>query len=875
MKRFSSFFFIFILVLSSFTVFIGTYHVSGAGVVYYVATWGSDATGTGSVLNPWLTIVPAVAAAGTGDTIKFYAGHYTASGEITIHEHGTANQPFTITSYGSGAVYFEGDNVATSYYLNAILTLEGCDYVTISNIHFNHSALGGVTVDSSSTHVTVTGCHITNCSSFGLKSNGCDYTTFSNNYLYNNHNRWNGVAISQECISMSSSAYFIIDDNTMVGNRAENIDIKSGSHNGVVTDNIIDTTPAGPEIYKGSVYYSGGIGIYVDGYSSYVHNVTISGNEISGNNTCIRVNSELTGYVADIEIFNNVGYGDKLGYRTGYGAVVELGCHGYTTHLYRVKIYCNTFVAETVYAQAIFGARQEETYYHDCVVQNNIFYSENSGTNYYYNLDMDHMNVADLTGRISLDYNCVFRPTLTVGISWASDARTLGFGSHSVISTPMFGNYLTNLETLQTSPCIDVGNPVYCPDYDIEGDARPVNDEVDIGAYEQDAGMDPDYADVWCDLHWAKFVYYENENLDIRTEIPQNVYNDHMNEWYVWMEDMDGVKVPLFDGAYYKKTYAFLQHFYYPLTKGSTNTWGEDWKLKVGYRLFGTTYIYVAEYNFTALEYNDDYSITATKQQYEANEICYYTVGAPVDDWVYVHVIKNNTVVYNSSWFQMPDDTTERSVGKLSVGVYFYRLYDATASLVANSSLFAVYDFGDLNVYMIRFNNGLVEFEVNSTVTALFSRTSGSTSFTVSIFDPDGVVVLAETNRATSPYSYPFIVSKLGTYTANIYDEGGSLADFNAETKSFSVVTEINPPEVPDDTDYTGYVQIGAFIGLMGLGVIISIYMQTPMGFPITLFGGMAVCSIPGTPLCVYPPVILFIMGLALILMLVYVLKRG
>ncbi|HET7055053.1 MAG TPA: DUF1565 domain-containing protein, partial [Thermomicrobiales bacterium] len=75
--------------------------VAAAGT-YYVATTGNDATGTGTLANPWRTIQKAADSIGPGSTVLIQPGTYAEAAEIAITA--TAASPVIFRGNGAGVV---------------------------------------------------------------------------------------------------------------------------------------------------------------------------------------------------------------------------------------------------------------------------------------------------------------------------------------------------------------------------------------------------------------------------------------------------------------------------------------------------------------------------------------------------------------------------------------------------------------------------------------------------------------------------------------------------------------------------------------------------------------------------------------------------
>src|SRR3989339_2159870 len=100
LKRNSSFFFK--LFLISFSLFLFSFTYASAST-YYVSNTGLDTNNGISESTPWQTISKVNATTfSPGDSILFKRGD-TFYGSITVSQSGTAGNPITFSSYGSGS----------------------------------------------------------------------------------------------------------------------------------------------------------------------------------------------------------------------------------------------------------------------------------------------------------------------------------------------------------------------------------------------------------------------------------------------------------------------------------------------------------------------------------------------------------------------------------------------------------------------------------------------------------------------------------------------------------------------------------------------------------------------------------------------------
>ncbi len=499
-KKIIAFLYFYLIFFSFFMVFIP---VTTAATTRYISTTGNDSTGDGTIGNPYKTLSKAVNVSGLSDTLIMRGGSYTPGSNTRIHsKSGIAGAYYTIRNYTGETVIINGDNVPMSNYSCSILEFYDCQYIRVTGIRFNHSKLMGISIQINCDYIRFENCTIENCSGAAYKSvsntgsNTNTYLFLDDCYIYNNFNNWSsipGAICSQETISFSRTNHFRIHGNSIIGNHCENIDCKAGANNGTIDNNFINTS-ATKTTFKGGKYFSGGVGIYIDGYTDNACNFTVSNNTIVGNNTCIEIaaeHPESGGTARDIVVENNLIYQNgKYTASWTNGGGISLGQHAVPTHIYRVTVRGNTVITPAtnnpyypIYARAF------KEYYHDCKIENNIFIDMNGSVNYHYVACFDHWNLTDdLSGKIDLDYNCYYRfpgAYSAIRISWMAGASTSGGGTHSIKVNPLFVNRNTyDFHLNATSPCIGIANASIVSVTDKDGRPRPQNGTSDIGAFE-------------------------------------------------------------------------------------------------------------------------------------------------------------------------------------------------------------------------------------------------------------------------------------------------------------------------------------------------------------------------------------------------------
>ena len=487
--------------LMSITAFVPT--TVRAGTSIYVATTGSDTTGDGSIGTPYATLSKAVNVSSTSDTIIIRGGTYLPGNNIKISKSGTALAYYTIESYPGEKVIINGSKGSYSQYVNATIELRGCNHLRITGLIINRSSLGGITIDGFygyNSFIRIDNCTISNCSSFAIKANKTGMNnniTVENCIIKQNHNNWSATgSVSEEAISFSGVKTFRIQHNRILNNRAENIDLKSGTKNGYVSYNTINTT--GLRVHKGSLYYTGGIGIYVDTRSGVASNITINNNLVYGNISGIVLNTESGGgHYENISIYNNIvnmtnTTGKKIT-SSGRGCL-ELSNDQPSTGFKDIKIYCNTFNAGTHVTQAPIWVKPELDSVHvsRINISNNILTMNNktTGSFAYYMIKITGLD--SISGIVTMNnnlFNNSFVGTSTNRIQWLDGDWTsttpAKWGNSPLFVKPQYHSFSPlNVNLNSTSPCINSATSSLVPSIDFYGVSRPQGLGYDRGATE-------------------------------------------------------------------------------------------------------------------------------------------------------------------------------------------------------------------------------------------------------------------------------------------------------------------------------------------------------------------------------------------------------
>ncbi|MBN1647167.1 MAG: right-handed parallel beta-helix repeat-containing protein [Spirochaetales bacterium] len=300
--------------------------LSFTGTTYYVAVNGHDSN-AGTEAAPWATIQKAAATLGPGQRAWVREGTYY--GRVTMANDGSEGSPIILAAFPGDEVTIDGTGVSqpenASDAGSGVLNVEGRRHIVISGFRVINSAQNGIRVGNSS-NVYIKDCYTWNTFSSGIGS------WFSSNVVVDN----NEIVLacndgSQECLTVAGGDTFIVRNNHVHHsgpgtNGGEGIDAKGGCRNGL--------------LYGNTVHDINRLGIYVDAWADHTHDIKVYGNTTYACNVYgIAVASENCGLLENIQVFNNVSYGNP-----GAGIVVAGWGIGSRHPIHNVEIINNTVV---------------------------------------------------------------------------------------------------------------------------------------------------------------------------------------------------------------------------------------------------------------------------------------------------------------------------------------------------------------------------------------------------------------------------------------------------------------------------------------------------------------------------------------------------
>lgn len=419
------------------------------GAVYYVAPGGND-NHPGTESKPWKTIQKAAKTLVAGDTVYIRSGTYRE--RLMPQNSGSPGAEITYAAYPGETPVIDGSGLVLPDDLAGLVEIDSRSYIRLSGLSVTNAGPNSnnvaILVDHSS-NITVERNSTYNSVSSGIGVWNSDHITVDGNTVQLGVN--GGV---QECISIGGSHTFAVYGNTVLDCKREGIDAKDGSYDG--------------QIYRNVVRRAASIGIYVDAWDKYTHDIQVYQNIVSDSPGCsaFGIASEEGGQLTNIQVYNNLAYGNYA-----FGLEVSRCCSD-NHPMDGITIVNNTFYKNGKDWGG--GIWMDNPQARNVVIRNNLV-SQNVEFQIAISADVPEANV-------TVDHN------LIDGYRRYADEV---YGTDSVTGAPRFVAPATGDFHLQLdSPAIDAGSAVVAPAFDIDGQARPQDGDgngsiaQDIGAYE-------------------------------------------------------------------------------------------------------------------------------------------------------------------------------------------------------------------------------------------------------------------------------------------------------------------------------------------------------------------------------------------------------
>lgn len=428
------------------------------GNEYYVSKTGNDSN-PGTKELPWLTLQKAANTVNGGDTIYVRGGTYNEAVRF-YYKTNTTGQYMTLTSYPGEEVIIDGAGIAgppNTYQYEGLVYIQKTSYVRITGLKIQNANMAGVYVGYSD-HIIVDHNYTYDTVKSGVSAWGSTNIIVDSNDIALACNAHPGYYASEENISLDNVDGFEVKYNLVHKasnipdgySGGEGINMKNGSRNGTVHDNIVhlDERPDGKP--------SNRLAFGIDAWNNTVvtSNVDFYNNLAYNNGLGFIVSSEQGGGVENIKLYNNIAYNNT---RAGFA----IPWWGGTKDGIKKNVQ---FINNVSYKNGM-GFWNSSPLNEGVIIRNNIF-SQNIS-------NPQIVLLSGSEGQFTIDHNLF-------------DGNTSApLGIDYIIGNPLFVNINTYDFHLQAnSPAIDVGSSLNAPLYDYDGIVRPQGAGYEIGAFE-------------------------------------------------------------------------------------------------------------------------------------------------------------------------------------------------------------------------------------------------------------------------------------------------------------------------------------------------------------------------------------------------------
>jgi len=449
------------------TRYIQVRETTTEGVYYYISSDGDDGADGLTLATAWKTLA------------KVNASSFSPMDSILLNRGDTWNERLILPSSGSVTGY-----ITFSYYGDGAAPIIDGTGISIT--------WGGLVQVHDKNYIKIIGLNVINSGDFGIFCDGCSNIDIQYNTTESTHSSGIGIwssdnvrvnhntVINARCVTLANGGHeesisiavttnFEVGYNDVsmdgidgyIGN--EGIDCKAGTQHGTVHHNYIHG------------YTHEGGAIYVDGWdAALTGDIDIFCNRCWGNPNGIVVNSERSGLVDNVNIYNNQVYNV---YETGIG-LSTTGTDGPRSN---INIYHNTiYKAQYNGGAAIFISSENVS---SIAVFNNITYFGRSNGQ----IVADEDAVANIGVYNNLSYG-------STSVSASNIELSTNPGGYPTVhdnltGDPDFVSLLTpDLHIQPESPALDAAYS-YGLATDYDGIVRPQYGGVDIGAFEINAAQ--------------------------------------------------------------------------------------------------------------------------------------------------------------------------------------------------------------------------------------------------------------------------------------------------------------------------------------------------------------------------------------------------
>jgi hypothetical protein len=425
----------------------GTYYVDR------LHAFASD-TNPGSEALPWLTIQHAADTLLAGDTVLVKAGTYPE--QVTVTSAGAPGQEIVFAAYPGHTVTVDGSTVSLPDY-SGLFQMVGASYVRVRGFHVTNTGPlptnTGIQVDPGN-HIVIEGNHTSLTASSGILVWSSSDVLIDGNEV--EQTMTTGAASRNECITVGRTTRFEVRNNHVHdGNpaRGEGICLKDGSSFGSAHHN--------------HVHHVRSVGIYVDAWDQYTHDIDVYSNRIHDiDGSGLVLASEQGGLLERVHAYNNLSYHNR------YVGLNVSDCCVALHPMSDIQLINNSIWGNgwTDWGGGIGNANDQVA---GLLIRNNVV-----AGNLSFEITFEAIDPSGAT----LDHNLID--------GWDGYPGEL-CGSACQIGDPLFVDTASaNFHLQRSSPGIDTGTATGAPARDCEGVKRPQdgNDDgtavYDIGAYE-------------------------------------------------------------------------------------------------------------------------------------------------------------------------------------------------------------------------------------------------------------------------------------------------------------------------------------------------------------------------------------------------------
>ncbi len=418
--------------------------VAGA---YFVAPEGND-DGPGTIDEPWATVGKAAATLAAGETVYIRQGTYAE--RLVPANAGSEGAPISFLAFPGEQATLDGSDVDLPAGWGGLVEISSTSHIRVVGLRVINAGVdqdhAGILVDRSES-ITVEDCY-----TYNTVSSGIGVWRSSDVVVRGNEVELACNDGSQECITVAITDGFEVSHNHVHdtgpgSNGGEGIDIKDGSSNGIVHENLVERTNR--------------LGIYVDAWDAHTFEVEVSGNIVRNTAaTGYAVAAEAGGLLENVRLQNNIAYGN---YYSGL-TIAGWGEAGNAHPISQVYVVNNTIWGngESGWGPGIVLENPEAD---DVVIRNNLL-SQNGGG------QLEAESVGD---NLVVDHNLF-------------DGSGAPYGTDYVEGSPLLADTADgNFHLQEGSAAIDQGSATGAPPVDFDGTSRPQGSGYDIGAFEYES----------------------------------------------------------------------------------------------------------------------------------------------------------------------------------------------------------------------------------------------------------------------------------------------------------------------------------------------------------------------------------------------------